>query len=88
MNDILYWYDKIIQERIWSQNDSFALKVKISQTWLELVVLGIEATDMNSVSENIVVTRMRLFKHEKLLILLDQVNWAQKRPKMRRRHGP
>ena len=59
MNEILYWYDKITRERIWSQNDSFALKVKISQTWLESLVFGIEATDMNRVSGNIVVTCIR-----------------------------
>ena len=59
MNEILYWYDKITLEGIWHQNDSFALMVKISHTWLESLVFGIEATDMNSMSGKIVVTRIR-----------------------------
>ena len=59
MNDILHWYDKITRERIWGQNDSFAPKVKISQTWLESLVFGIEATDMNIMSGNIIVIRIK-----------------------------
>ena len=59
MSEVLYLCGKITRERIWHQNDGLTLVVKISHTWLESLVLGIEATDMNSVSGNIVVTCMR-----------------------------
>ena len=59
MNEILYWYDKITRERIWHQNDSFALMVKMGPTWLESLIFGIEDTGMNSVSGNIVEKCMR-----------------------------
>ena len=59
MSELLYWYDKITQKQIWHQNDDFTLLVKIGHTWLESLVFGVEATDMNSVSGNIVVTSMK-----------------------------
>ena len=59
MNDILHWYDKITREQIWGQNDDFTPIVKISQTWLESLGFWIEATDMNSMSGNIIVIPMR-----------------------------
>ena len=59
MSKVLYWYDKITRERIWGQNDDFTLLVKIGHTWLESLVFGIEATNINSISGNIIVTRMK-----------------------------
>ena len=59
MSEVSYWYYKITRERIWHQNDGFTLVVKMSCTWLESLVLGIEDTDMNRVSGNIFVMRMR-----------------------------
>ena len=59
MSKILYWHDKITREQIWGQNDDFTLLGKIGHTWLESLVFGIEATNMNSMSRNVVVTHMK-----------------------------
>ena len=48
----------------------FTLLVKISHARLESLAFGIEATNINPVSGNIVVTHMKGFKHETLWILL------------------
>ena len=63
MSKVLYWYDKITREQIWHQNDDFTLLIKIGRTWLESLVLGIEATSMNFMSGNIVVTRILWITH-------------------------
>ena len=59
ISEILYWYDTITRGRIWRQNDDFTPIAKMGHTWLESLVFGIEATNINPVSGNIVVTHMK-----------------------------